>query len=167
MAMKSEDIKLIKELLRVIKQSGLGEVEIEMEGITVRTSLQSTALAPTPFAPAPFPAPSLPAAPLAVPASAPEPAVPTPKSSAQEDANLLTIRSPMVGTFYQASSPEAAPYVLVGDKIEKGQTICIVEAMKLFNEIEAEVSGTLVEVLADNASPVEYDQPLFVVNTQA
>lgn len=78
--------------------------------------------------------------------------------------NLKEIRSPMIGTFYQAPNPESPAFVKIGDKINQGQTVCIIEAMKLFNEIESEISGTIVEILVENASPVEYDQPLFLVN---
>ena len=78
--------------------------------------------------------------------------------------NYKEIRSPMIGTFYQASNPESPAFVKIGDKIKQGQTVCIIEAMKLFNEIESEISGTIVEILAENASPVEYDQPLFLVD---
>lgn len=76
----------------------------------------------------------------------------------------LTIKSPMIGTFYRASNPESDPFIKEGDKVSKGQTICIIEAMKLFNEIESEISGTIVEILVDDASPVEYDQDLFIID---
>jgi len=108
-----------------------------------------------------------PAAPTASVAAAPE----TPASTeapaataAADDSNYVPVKSPMIGTFYRASNPDTPPFVQVGDKVEKGQIVCIVEAMKLFNEIESEVSGTIVKVLADNATPVEYDQPLFLVD---
>ena len=78
--------------------------------------------------------------------------------------NYITVKSPMIGTFYDASNPETEPFVKVGDKISSGKTVCIIEAMKLFNEIESEVSGTIVKVLVDNAQPVEFDQPLFLVD---
>ena len=81
----------------------------------------------------------------------------------EKDSNFLEIRSPMIGTFYKSPNPDSAAFVQVGDKVSQGQTVCIIEAMKLFNEIESEVSGTIVEILVDNASPVEYDQPLFLV----
>jgi acetyl-CoA carboxylase biotin carboxyl carrier protein len=81
----------------------------------------------------------------------------------EKDSNLLEIRSPMIGTFYKSPNPDSDAFVQVGDKVSQGQTVCIIEAMKLFNEIESEVSGTIVEILVDNASPVEYDQPLFLV----
>src|SRR5690606_28726982 len=80
------------------------------------------------------------------------------------ESKYLTVKSPMIGTFYRSSNPESEPFVKIGDKIKAGQTVCIVEAMKLFNEIESEISGTVVKILLDNASPVEYDQPLFLVD---
>ena len=95
------------------------------------------------------------AAPVATPAA--------PAAAPAEDTSLITIKSPMIGTFYRSAGPDKAPFVNVGDSITQGNTICIIEAMKLFNEIEAEISGKIVKVLVDDASPVEYDQPLFLV----
>ncbi|MFZ7105209.1 MAG: acetyl-CoA carboxylase biotin carboxyl carrier protein, partial [Bacteroidota bacterium] len=110
---------------------------------------------------APAPVPHI----AAVPAAAPAPAAPkapeAPKAS--DESNYVTIKSPMIGTFYRSSSPDKPAFVNVGDEVKAGKVICIIEAMKLFNEIEAEVSGRIVKVLVDNASPVEYDQPLFLV----
>jgi len=87
----------------------------------------------------------------------------TPDTSASADTNLITVKAPMIGTFYRSSSPEKPPFVKVGDDIAAGDTICIIEAMKLFNEIESEVSGKVVKILVDDASPVEYDQPVMLV----
>lgn len=84
--------------------------------------------------------------------------------ASEDDSNLVAIKSPMIGTFYRSPSPEKGPYVKVGDQVKKGDTVCVVEAMKLFNEIEAETSGKIVKVLVDDAAPVEYDQPLFMVD---
>jgi acetyl-CoA carboxylase biotin carboxyl carrier protein len=84
--------------------------------------------------------------------------------AADDESNYITIKASMIGTFYRSASPENPPFVEVGDTIKKGETICIIEAMKLFNEIESEVSGTVVKVLVDNASPIEFDQPLFLVD---
>ena len=109
-------------------------------------------------------------APAAAPAPAPVAAAPAPKAEAAapaspaENSNYITIKSPMIGTFYRSADPESPTFANVGDTISVGQTICIIEAMKLFNEIESEVSGRVVEVLAENATPVEYDQPLFVID---
>lgn len=150
--MKGEDIKVIKELLRIIKQSGLGKVEIETAGITVRTTQE----APPPMI---LPPTALPPPSAAAPVTEPKADKP------QSNPNLVTIFSPMIGTFYRASSPEVPPYIEVGKKVKVGQTVCMIEAMKLFNEVEAEIAGSVVEILVENASPVEYNQPLFVVDT--
>jgi acetyl-CoA carboxylase biotin carboxyl carrier protein len=99
------------------------------------------------------------AAPVAAAAAAPAPVAP----AANENANLITIKSPMIGTFYRSGSPDKPSFVNVGDKIGPGNVLCVIEAMKLFNEIESEVSGKIVKILVDNASPIEYDQPLFLV----
>jgi len=156
--------KEIRDLIDFISGSGLEEVNIETEEfkISVKRSPDqpnvtvSSAPAAVPAAPvAPAPPP-----PAAAPAA---PATPTP-SAAADDSNLVTIKSPMIGTFYRSSNPESAPFVSVGDEVTKGKTVCIIEAMKLFNEIESEVSGKIVKVLVDNSSPVEYDQPLFLVD---
>ncbi|MNR12017.1 Biotin carboxyl carrier protein of acetyl-CoA carboxylase [compost metagenome] len=100
-------------------------------------------------------------------AAAPQPAVPTetkaPVAAVEDDSKYITIKSPMIGTFYRSSSPDKPSFVNVGDEVAVGKVICIIEAMKLFNEIESEVSGRIVKVLVENASPVEYDQPLFLV----
>ncbi len=111
--------------------------------------------------PAPAPAPAQSAAPA--PAPAPEASGEKP-ASADSDDKYVTIKSPMIGTFYRSANPESPPFVNVGDTVKQGDTICIVEAMKLFNEIEADVSGKVVEVLVENAQPVEFDQPLFVID---
>lgn len=116
--------------------------------ITMPAAPQQVAAAPAPVAAAPAPA-AAPAAPAAKKEAAP--------------ATTLEIKSPIVGTFYRASSPDKPPFKKVGDTVQKGEVVCIVEAMKLFNEIESEVSGTIVKVLVEDASPVEYDQPIFIV----
>jgi acetyl-CoA carboxylase biotin carboxyl carrier protein len=109
------------------------------------------------------------AAPVATPAAAPVAATPAPKAdtapaASNEDANYLVVKSPMVGTFYRSSSPDKPAFVKVGDAVDAGQTVCIIEAMKLFNEIESDVKGKIVKVLVEDASPVEYEQPLFLVD---
>lgn len=151
----------IRDLIDFIAQSGLNEVDIETKELKLHVKrepdqkvLKSSApqmMAP----PAVITAPPVPAAPT-TPAAQPV-AIPSGGS------NLIEIKSPMIGTFYRSSNPDTPPMVSVGDKITKGQTVCIIEAMKLFNEIESEVSGTIVKVLAENASPVEYEQTLFMV----
>jgi acetyl-CoA carboxylase biotin carboxyl carrier protein len=114
---------------------------------------------PYPQAPQPAPAPPAPK-PQAEPAQSEAPA----SEAKAEDSNYLEVRSPIVGTFYRSSSPEKPPYVKVGDAIEVGQVVCIVEAMKLFNEIESEIAGKIVKVMVEDAQPVEYDQVLFLVD---
>jgi acetyl-CoA carboxylase biotin carboxyl carrier protein len=152
--------KEIQELIDFISKSGLEEVNIETEEfkIKVRKSPKVEAkYIETPSAPAVTGTPVAPQTETAAPStSAPQPTT--------DESKYVTIKSPMIGTFYRSSSPDADPFVKEGDKISVGQTVCIVEAMKLFNEIESEVSGKIVKVLLDNASPVEFDQPLFLVD---
>ncbi|MFD0766211.1 acetyl-CoA carboxylase biotin carboxyl carrier protein [Mucilaginibacter lutimaris] len=157
------DIKQIQDLIRFVSKSGVNEVSIEQENfkITIKTNEAPTYVnasipAPQPLAAAAAPQPSLPVAAPSAPAAAE--AAPVADAS-----NLITVRSPMIGTFYRSSSPDKPLFVNVGDEISTGTVLCIIEAMKLFNEIESEVSGRIVKVLVDNASPVEYDQPLFLV----
>jgi acetyl-CoA carboxylase biotin carboxyl carrier protein len=150
------DIKQIQDLIRFVSKSGVNEVSIEQNDfkITIKTNQAPTIVnASIPAAPVQTAAPVAPVA-SSAPAEAP---------AAVETSNYITIKSPMIGTFYRAASPEKPSLVNVGDEIKAGSVVCIIEAMKLFNEIEAEVSGRVVKVLVDNASPVEYDQPLFLV----
>jgi acetyl-CoA carboxylase biotin carboxyl carrier protein len=157
--------KDIQSLIDFIAQSGLAEVNIKTKEIELsvrkhpkqNVKVVEQAAASVVAAPA---APAVAAAPEA-PASTEAPAAP---AAAADESNYVPVKSPMIGTFYRASNPDTPAFVQVGDKVEKGQIVCIVEAMKLFNEIESEVSGTIVKVLADNATPVEYDQPLFLVD---
>ena len=155
--------KEIQELLDFISKSGLNKVNIETEEFkisvqrdpntkqVVSMAAPAHTHAPAPVAAAPAPAPALAAAPAA--------AAPTEASSS----NHKALKAPMIGTFYRSSGPDAPAFVQVGDMVEKGQVICIIEAMKLFNEIEAEESGRIVKALVENATPVEYDQPLFLI----
>ncbi|HNL38000.1 MAG TPA: acetyl-CoA carboxylase biotin carboxyl carrier protein, partial [Saprospiraceae bacterium] len=113
---------------------------------------------PAPSAPAPAPAPVAPPAPAA-------PAAPAPAAApAADDARLVAIKSPMVGTFYRSSAPDKPPFIKIGDTVDAGTPVCIIEAMKLFNEIESDIKGKIVKILVEDASPVEYDQPLFMVD---
>ncbi len=155
------DIKQIQELIKFVHKSGVNEVSIEEKDfkITIKTNQAPTLVNATIPAAAPVAAP---APQVSAPAPAAAPAA-TPAAPAADDSKLITIKSPMIGTFYRSSSPDKPVFVNVGDEIKPGQVLCIVEAMKLFNEIEAEVSGRIVKVLIDNASPIEYDQPLFLV----
>lgn len=156
------DIKQIQDLIKFVAKSGVNEVSIEEQDfkITIKTNKEPTyvtaaipAAAPVPVAAAPAPA---------APAQA-ESAAPAAKA-ADDSSKFITIKSPMIGTFYRSSSPDKPAFANVGDTVSTGQVICIVEAMKLFNEIESEVSGKIVKVLVDDAQPVEYDQPLFLVD---
>ncbi|HLR49127.1 MAG TPA: acetyl-CoA carboxylase biotin carboxyl carrier protein [Candidatus Sphingobacterium stercoripullorum] len=151
------NIKEIQELITFVSNSGVNQVSIEEKDfkITIKANQETTVIqAPVAAAPAAAPQPVVQAA--AQSAEAPE--------AAPADANLITVRSPMIGTFYKSPSPDKPAFVNVGDDIAPGQVICIVEAMKLFNEIESEVSGKIVKVLVEDAAPVEYDQPLFLVD---
>lgn len=151
-------------MIDFIAKSGLAEVNIETEEFKIKvkrdTDAQVVASAPAAAAPAPVPAAAAPAPAAAAPAPASTPA----KPAAEEASKYVEIKSPMIGTFYRSPKPEDPSFVNVGDTISAGDKVCIVEAMKLFNEIESEISGTIVKVLVDNASPVEYDQPLFLVD---
>jgi len=156
------DIKQIQDLIKFVAKSGVNEVSIEEQDfkITIKTSKEPTYVTASVPPPAPVAAPQTPA-----PAPAPVQSTPAKEApAADETSRYITIKSPMIGTFYRSASPEKPSFVNVGDTVSVGQVICIVEAMKLFNEIESEVSGTIVKVLTDNASPVEYDQPLFLVD---
>jgi acetyl-CoA carboxylase biotin carboxyl carrier protein len=152
--------KEIQDLIDFISNSGLAEVKIETEEF--KLSIKKYSEAPTvKFEAAPAAtAPVAHAAPVAIPAAA----VPVAAPAKEDTSRLIEIKSPMIGTFYRTSNPDADPFVSVGDAVSAGQTVCIIEAMKLFNEIESEISGKIVKVLVDNATPVEYDQPLFLVD---
>jgi acetyl-CoA carboxylase biotin carboxyl carrier protein len=148
------DTKEIQRLLDYIAKSPLAEVSIETEGLKIAVKKNSAvapvvtmAAAPAPVAAAPAAAPAAPAAPAAEPVTD----------------NLYTVKSPMIGTFYRAAGPDKENFVEVGSEIAPGKTLCMIEAMKLFNDIDAEVSGRIVKILVENASPVEFDQPLFLV----
>jgi acetyl-CoA carboxylase biotin carboxyl carrier protein len=148
------DIKEIQELIKFVAKSGVSEVSIDRKDFKITIKAQGNAPAIVNMQAAPMP---MAAAPVA--AAAPAPAAPV----ANENANLITIKSPMIGTFYRSASPDKPAFVNVGDKIGPGNVLCVIEAMKLFNEIESEVSGKIVKILIDDASPIEYDQPLFLV----
>ncbi|MEW4370405.1 acetyl-CoA carboxylase biotin carboxyl carrier protein [Paenibacillus kandeliae] len=154
----------IKELIQLVDETSVQEVEIENEGS--RLVIRKPGKAETVFmqapavqaAPAVQPAAATPATPAATPAAAPV--------APEADPTLHKIVSPMVGTFYRSPSPEAGPFASVGDKVNTKSPVCIIEAMKLMNELEAEVNGTIVEVLAENGQLVEYGQPLFLVKPE-
>ncbi|MDP4148257.1 MAG: acetyl-CoA carboxylase biotin carboxyl carrier protein [Bacteroidota bacterium] len=158
------DFKQIQELIKMINKSNIGEVCIEEKGF--KLTIKQKEEPATQVISAPMQAPSLAgSAPQAsVQSAAPAPQAEKPAKPAEAPAgNTVTIKSPMIGTFYRSSSPDKAPFVNIGDDIEPGKVVCIIEAMKLFNEIESEIKGRIVKVLVEDASPVEYDQPLFLV----
>lgn len=156
------EFKQIQELLKAVNKSNISEVSIkdgdfeitikqantETQYVTMQPAMQQAMPAQQMYAPQPQAQQQ-----VAAPAAAP----------AVEASNLITVKSPMIGTFYRSSSPDKPSFVNVGDEIKPGQVTCIIEAMKLFNEIESEISGRIVKVLVDDATPVEYDQPLFLV----
>lgn len=162
----------IQDLIKLVSRSSVSEVEIERKDfkITVKSEGKKKKdgfgdLNAMPMQYAPMAAMPTMAAPMPQMPTAQAPAAEAPKAAdtASDDSNLITVKSPMIGTFYRKSSPDKDAFINVGDDIKIGQTVCIIEAMKLFNEIEAEVSGKVVKVLVDDMSPVEYDQPLFLV----
>jgi acetyl-CoA carboxylase biotin carboxyl carrier protein len=162
------DFKQIQELIKMINKSNIGEVSIEQKDFKVtikqkEENITQVLSAQMPMQPAAY-APQTAIAGSAQQAALPSgpPAAEKPKSS-ESASNLVTIKSPMIGTFYRKSSPDKPNFVEPGDEVAPGKVVCIIEAMKLFNEIESEISGKVVKVLVEDASPVEYDQPLFLV----
>lgn len=162
------DLKEIQELIKFVAKSGATEVDLEIDNVKI--SIKSpgkkgkgeveTIIQQVPVAQA---APMMP--PVAPIAPGVAPTVDAPKAEdASDDSKYITVKSPMIGTFYRKPSPDKETFVNIGDEIKPGDVLCVVEAMKLFNEIESEISGKIVKVLADDASPVEYDQPLFLVD---
>ena len=150
------DFKQIQELIKIINKSNIGEICIEEKDFKIIIKQKEDHVTTVMAAPAPHAF-----APVAAPvAEAPAPAAPAPAPKAE---NFITIKSPMIGTFYRRASPDKPAFAELGDEVAPGKVVCIIEAMKLFNEIESEVSGKIVKVLVEDASPVEYDQPLFLV----
>lgn len=159
------DFKQIQELIKMINKSNIGEVTVEQKDFKVTIKQKEdkvTQVVSAPGAAAPVYAAAPPAISAASAASA-APAAEKPKAAEAVASNLITIKSPMIGTFYRRPTPDKPNFVEVGDEITEGKVVCIIEAMKLFNEIESEVKGKIVKILAEDASPVEYDQPLFLV----
>jgi len=152
----------IQDLIKFVAKQKVTEVEIEKKDfkITIKSEKEEVHIAHV-AAQAPLQM-TAPAAPIAAAPSASS--APVTPAAEEENANYITIKSPMIGTFYRSANPESDSFVNVGDTIKEGDVLCIVEAMKLFNEIEAEVSGKIVKVLTDDASPIEFDQPLFLVD---
>ena len=152
------DLSYLEKILQLFDESTLSELEIEEEGTQLRLSRKQEQPAAIQYAPAPMQY-AAPAAPIAAPAAAPAPSA----AASAIASNQHEIKSPIVGTMYRAPSPDADPYVQVGQRIEAGQTICIVEAMKLMNEIESDISGKVIRILVENGQPVEYGQPLILI----
>lgn len=153
------DLNYIKKLIKLVSESGVDELEIEEEGKKVRIAKHHSS--PAPLAPYSGVAPAL-EVPVQSPVSSVSAAAP-PLPPAVVEKKYHEIKSPIVGTYYRAPAPDAAAFVQVGSEIQPGTVLCIVEAMKLMNEIEADVAGTIVKILAENGQPVEYDQTLFLV----
>jgi acetyl-CoA carboxylase biotin carboxyl carrier protein len=157
----------IQDLIKFVAKSGVSEVELETKDVKIviktpagKKDQQALVQATAPAVYQPAPQTLQQAQPLAQDAKPTE----GKPGSAADDSKYITVKSPMIGTFYRSSSPDKPPFVSVGDDIEPGKTVCIIEAMKLFNEIESDVKGKIVKVLVTDATPVEYDQPLFLVD---
>lgn len=161
------DFKQIQELIKIVNRSTIGELSIEEGDFKITIKQKEEPVPVYASAPvhhyAPAPAPAQLAAPAPQSLSASNASSGGQETAAKQPDNFITIKSPMIGTFYRSSSPDKPAFVNIGDEVSVGKTVCIIEAMKLFNEIESEVKGTIVKVLVDDASPVEYDQPLFLV----
>ncbi len=156
------DLKEIQNLIKFVANSGVAEVKLEMDDvkITIRTTLEGNTTETTYVQ-------QMPAQPAIQQTVIPQqiaPATPAAATPASENANYITIKSPIIGTFYRKPTPDKPMFVEVGSTIAKGDVLCVIEAMKLFNEIESEVAGKIVKILVDDMSPVEFDQPLFLVD---
>ncbi|MEZ4793652.1 MAG: acetyl-CoA carboxylase biotin carboxyl carrier protein [Gelidibacter sp.] len=158
------DIKEIQNLIKFVAKSGASEVKLEMDDIkiTIKTGGEDKGEALTYVQQVPMstPVPQQPQAPVTTTPQAPA----APVASADDNSKYVTIKSPIIGTFYRKPSPDKPVFVEVGKTIKEGDVLCVIEAMKLFNEIESEISGKIVKILVDDSSPVEYDQPLFLVD---
>ena len=153
-------LKEIQNLIKFVAKSGANEVSLETEDvkITIKTSSSSSPI----VVQEPIVVPQQPVSPVATPT--PHAIEPIPEPPADDESYLITITSPIIGTFYRKPSPDKPTFVEVGDTISEGTVLCVIEAMKLFNDIESEVSGKIVKILVDDSSPVEFDQPLFLVD---
>ena len=157
------NLREIRRLIKIVENSAIGELELEEEGKKIRISKHTTHQSDIHPVQIPYQAHSPSTATSLVPqAPIPQPEVESPLPESDQTA-YQEIRAPMVGTFYRAPSPDADPYVDIGQQVNIGQTLCIIEAMKLMNEIESEINGKIVKVLVENAQPVEYNQPLFLI----
>ncbi len=154
------DLKEIQNLIKFVARSGAAEVNLETEDFKIIIKTDSAVKAEGMMSQMI----SVPQMQTMAPAAAPSAAPATEEGLAEDDSKYVTIKSPMIGTFYRRPSPDKDIFVNVGDEVSEGSVVCIIEAMKLFNEIESEISGKIVKVLVDDQSPVEYDQPLFLVD---
>jgi acetyl-CoA carboxylase biotin carboxyl carrier protein len=159
------DFKQIQELIKMVNESNIGEVTIEQKEFRLTIKQKEEPITQMIAAPMQAPVYSQQQAPQQQPPqqTTQAPAAEKPKAEASTPSNTITIKSPMIGTFYRRPSPDKPNFVEVGDEVTPGKVVCIIEAMKLFNEIESEVKGKIVKMLVEDASPVEYDQPLFLV----
>lgn len=161
------DIREIQNLIKFVAKSGATEVKLEMDDfkITIKTTAEGAETTYVQHVPMQAAMPQMPVAAAAPVAAVPAQAAPAAEAPASDDTSkYVTVKSPMIGTFYRKPSPDKPMFVEVGSTISNGDTLCVIEAMKLFNEIESEVSGKIVKILVDDASPVEFDQPLFLVD---
>lgn len=155
------DIREIQNLIKFVSKSEVAEVNLKLKDFEIK--IKNIGGQTITYAPQPMMQPQMPmAAPVAQPAAPSAPA--TEKTETEDNSKYVTVKSPMIGTFYRSSGPGKDPFVSVGDSVSTGSVLCIVEAMKLFNEIESEVSGKIVKILVDDATPIEYDQPLFLID---
>ncbi|WP_136667348.1 acetyl-CoA carboxylase biotin carboxyl carrier protein [Flavobacterium sp. H122] len=159
------DIREIQNLIKFVAKSGATEVKLEMDDfkITIKTIAEGAETTYVQHVPMQAAMPQMPVAAAPV-VAAPAQAAPVAEVAVEETSKYITVKSPMIGTFYRKPSPDKPMFVEVGSTISNGDTLCVIEAMKLFNEIESEVSGKIVKILVDDASPVEFDQPLFLVD---
>ena len=153
-------LKEIQNLIKFVAKSGANEVSLEMEDVKI--TIKTSSATPPIVVQEPIVVPQQPVSPVPIPT--PDTIDPTPETPADDESNLITITSPIIGTFYRKPSPDKPTFVEVGDTISEGTVLCVIEAMKLFNDIESEISGKIVKILVDDSSPVEFDQPLFLVD---
>ena len=153
-------LKEIQNLIKFVAKSGANEVSLEMEDVKI--TIKTSPVTPPIVVQEPIVVPQQPNLPVSIPT--PDTIETIPESSSDDESNLVTVKSPIIGTFYRKPSPDKPTFVEVGDTISEGTVLCVIEAMKLFNDIESEVSGKIVKILVDDSSPVEFDQPLFLVD---
>ena len=153
-------LKEIQNLIKFVAKSGANEVSLEMEDVKI--TIKTSSATPPIVVQEPIVVPQQPVSPVSI--STPDTIDPSPETPVDDESNLITITSPIIGTFYRKPSPDKPTFVEVGDTISEGTVLCVIEAMKLFNDIESEISGKIIKILVDDSSPVEFDQPLFLVD---